>query len=282
MTKKITVGYDGSEPSHAALRWAGQEAVALGASVDVVQCYPDAMTSVAAAFTITALEASASMAKQAAQGAAALLHEDYPDLTISPATVCGSPGYALIDGVGEDEMVVLGGSAHHGALAAILGTTPRAVVRRAPCPVIVVPGESLTSPPRRIVVGVDGSPGNVAAINWAADEADLHRTPLLVLHAWEYPYTYALGYEPTTAHDVMHVDAQRVLDGAVETARERCGAEVTGMLVERGAVGALLQTVQDGDLLVLGSGRPARSGLLGSVPNRVMDEVDVPIVVVPS
>jgi nucleotide-binding universal stress UspA family protein len=80
----------------------------------------------------------------------------------------------------------------------------------------------------------------------------------------------------------MEVDAACVLDRAVERARQRFGALVTGQLVEGGAVAGLLDTARDGDLLVLGSrGHGALlAGLLGSTVNAVLDGASTPVVVV--
>ena len=66
------------------------------------------------------------------------------------------------------------------------------------------------------------------------------------------------------------------------TARERCAASVSGLLVERSPASGLLETVRDGDLLVLGSrGRGAiAAGLLGSTVNSVVEHVAVPVAVV--
>ena len=83
---------------------------------------------------------------------------------------------------------------------------------------------------------------------------------------------------------MTRVDAARVLDGAVELARDMCGGDVNGELIEGSPGSAILASVHDGDLLVLGSrGRGAwRTGLFGSTVNNVLDEVDVPLAVVRS
>src|SRR5438094_899231 len=40
----------------------------------------------------------------------------------------------------------------------------------------------------KIVVGVDGSPGGVAALHWAIEEAKLRQAALHVGHAYETPF----------------------------------------------------------------------------------------------
>jgi nucleotide-binding universal stress UspA family protein len=73
-----------------------------------------------------------------------------------------------------------------------------------------------------------------------------------------------------------------VLDRAVESVREQFESEIDAQLVETDPVSALLATICDGDLLVLGSrGRGAvRAGLFGSTVNGVLDRSAVPVVVV--
>src|SRR5258708_19409361 len=50
----------------------------------------------------------------------------------------------------------------------------------------------------RIVVGVDGSPGSVRALLWAADEARHRHGQLRVVLAWEA--AYLATYSSVTAH----------------------------------------------------------------------------------
>jgi nucleotide-binding universal stress UspA family protein len=132
-----------------------------------------------------------------------------------------------------------------------------------------------------VVVAVDGSEGSARALEWAGAEADLHDVPLLVVHAWEYPYVY-LETSHAEARDLTRVDAACLLDAAVESARERCRVAVTGELVEGSASSAVLGAVRDGDLLTLSSrGHGAlRSGIFGSTVNAVLDHAAVPTVVV--
>ena len=120
-----------------------------------------------------------------------------------------------------------------------------------------------------------------AALQWAADEADLHQVGLSVVHGWWYPYE-ARTNAAEQARDLTRIDAAGVLEDAERLARDRCGADVTGQLVEGNAPSAVLDSLRDGDLLVLGSrGRGAvKSGLFGSTVYNVLDHCAVPVVVV--
>src|SRR5690606_30359732 len=102
-----------------------------------------------------------------------------------------------------------------------------------------------------------------------------------IVHAWDYPYA-APDFEASQARDLMRVGAARVLSIAVAYARERLGTTVTDVLAEGNGSDALLETVRDGDLLVLGSrGRGAvAAGLFGSTVNSVLERAVVPVAVV--
>ena len=113
----------------------------------------------------------------------------HPDLDICTEVCAGSAGEVLAAAAGDDvDLIVLGASSHKGSSAFWLGSTPRTVVHRARCPVVIVRGHAGRARPARVVVGTDGSEQATEAVRWAAAEADLHGVALLVVHAWDYPY----------------------------------------------------------------------------------------------
>ena len=118
-------------------------------------------------------------------------------------------------------------------------------------------------------------------LTWACDEADRHQVELVLVHGWSYPYA-PTNTSSTQARELTEIDADCTLTCATEAARERCGVTVTGVLIEGSAVSALLATVRDGDLLVVGSrGRGGiKSRLFGSTANSILDHAAVPVVVV--
>jgi nucleotide-binding universal stress UspA family protein len=283
MTKQIAVGYDGSQSSAEAVLWAAAEAATRGARLRIVSCYeiPLAGDSIGG---WNATEAYSTLMDGCRVGLVAIrdvVANANPEIDIDLDASAGPTSDALVDGAGPDDLIVVGASGHHGAAAFWLGSTPRHVVRHSPCPVVVVRGATSRGRPDRVVVGIDGSPASERALRWAGDEADRHGVSLLVVHGWLYPYL-AVDTASSQARDLTNVDAACVLERAVESARAEFGADVDGELVEAGSVTALLETVRDGDLLVVGSrGRGAlAANLFGSTVNSVLDQCPVPVAVV--
>ncbi len=285
MTKQIVVGYDGSPESREALEWAAGEASARKCRLEILTCYEIPLTAdIYGASTLVGtgpdlMDSASEVAAEALASVAAT----HPGLDVGTRVGVGSATHELTTlPPGTVDMIVLGASSHRGAAATFfLGSTTRAVVRRASCPVVVVRGPSSSGRLDRVVVGVDDSEQARSALRWAAAEADLHEVTLLVVHSWDYPYRVSEASE-SQARDLTRVDAGRVLDVAVELAREVCGGAVDGELVEGSSAASILAAVRDGDLLVLGSrGRGAlRSSLFGSTVNRVLDEAAVPVAVI--
>jgi nucleotide-binding universal stress UspA family protein len=141
----------------------------------------------------------------------------------------------------------------------------------------------------RIVVGVDGSTGSMAALGWAVDEARLRGTSLHVVMTWEMPQTYGspsiigMGMDPS-------LDAKAVLAEAADNEAARLAHDVvpddvpTVWEVMQGPPGWKLTEASEGaDLLVVGSrGHGGFVGtLLGSVSQHVVTHAVCAVVVIP-
>ncbi len=286
MSKHITVGFDDSAEAHEALRWGAEEAIIRGCPLEVVQCYqlPVASDVHAGWVPTEAYIGIEHAASEQLERARTMIADEYSRLSVTAALEAGPAATLLVEeDTGDQQLIVVGASSHRGASAFWLGSTPRALVRRANCPVVVVRGLTGRVRPDRVVVGVDGSEPSKQALRWAAAEAELHKVELRLVHAWEYPYVVNTTRE-SQVRDLMQVDAALVLDDALDLVRELCGSVVSGDLVEGGAASGLLRAVRDGDLLVLGSrGRGAlRAGVFGSTVNSVLDRAAVPVVVLGS
>ncbi|HET8684464.1 MAG TPA: universal stress protein [Micromonosporaceae bacterium] len=151
------------------------------------------------------------------------------------------------------------------------------------------PVENDTSVPREghVTVGVDGSPGSLAALRWAAYEATLRGCPLRVLYCVTWPaVAAALGVPPVAAprEDLRH-EAEQVLDGAVAQARAAAPTiPVSGVVIDGAPSTVLAEESERSSVVVVGTrGVGGFAGLLlGSVSGRVAMHARCPVVVVPT
>ena len=135
----------------------------------------------------------------------------------------------------------------------------------------------------RIVVGVDGSDGSLAALRWAVEEARLRDAGVEAIHAWHFPYIEGLAAY-ANEHELEQA-ARRVLDDALAALGGLPGEmQVEGALVHGTAASALLACADGADLLVVGSrGHGGFMGLLlGSVSQQCVQHSPCPVVVVPT
>ncbi|MFJ8021371.1 universal stress protein [Streptomyces sp. NPDC096311] len=140
----------------------------------------------------------------------------------------------------------------------------------------------------RVVAGVSGSPGSLAALRRAAAEARRGGAELLVVIAWEPPggdfaHRSALGPLPTAT---LRLDAGRRLLAALDTAFGAAGPGVPYRgLVIRGTPGrALVETAPlADDLLVVGPGRRGRlhRWLFPSVARYCLTHAVCPVLALP-
>ncbi|MER5355323.1 universal stress protein [Kitasatospora sp. NPDC002551] len=142
--------------------------------------------------------------------------------------------------------------------------------------------------PRSVVVGVDGSPESLAALDWAAEEAARREMPLKVVLAWP---TVVTPLSVLGTVDLARRQADVTLRDAELRVKERWPElTVQAVQVPTEPVRALVDEVNgeqepDGataELLVLGSrGFGAVTGfLVGSVSQRVLTKTDCPVVLV--
>ncbi len=137
----------------------------------------------------------------------------------------------------------------------------------------------------KIVVGVDGSSGSIAAVKWARDEAKLRGAALEVVAVWQYPMMTtipAFGALPEVAD--LSAQTEKHLREILEEAgiESTSDVPVTISVTEGTAVAALTSAAADADLLVVGSrGHGGFAGLLlGSVSHQCTMHATCPVVVV--
>jgi nucleotide-binding universal stress UspA family protein len=148
----------------------------------------------------------------------------------------------------------------------------------------------------KIVVGVDGSPGSLAALRFALAEARLHDAVVVALHVWSLPLTempgpflLELAGPPGPSLDEVTAaltrDAEERLDQALqELASEAEGIEIERRVTQGAAAAVLVEASRDAELLVVGTrGRGGFKGLLlGSVSQQCVSHSSCPVVTVPA
>ncbi len=133
---------------------------------------------------------------------------------------------------------------------------------------------------RPIVVGVDGSPEAVAALRWAAQEAQSHGRPVVVITV-NNPLVYAAPFAPTAELEaVVETSSNAALDEALTQVYGRPDPEgVTRQVREGNPAQVLIDASQDASLLVVGA-RGRGTFPLGSVSDRCVRHAVSPVVVV--
>ncbi|MFF5714990.1 MULTISPECIES: universal stress protein [Streptomyces] len=134
---------------------------------------------------------------------------------------------------------------------------------------------------RPVTVGVDGSEGSMAAVDWAADEAALRGDGLRLVYATRW-VEHQLG-----AMKVSHEDRAGAAEGVLAETERRVGSRqpdlaMTADKVEDAPVGVLLAAADEAELLVVGSHGlgSVRGFIVGSVGQEVVAEARRPVVLV--
>jgi nucleotide-binding universal stress UspA family protein len=137
----------------------------------------------------------------------------------------------------------------------------------------------------RIVVGVDGSGGSTAALDWALDEAHRRSASLCVVHALDVRYSRAFERANPVYVASERRAAQQVVDDAIHHARVVAPeVEVRPVLQIGTPAGVLTEQAAAAHLLVVGCrGRGGFSSLLlGSTSLDVATRASCAVVVVRS
>lgn len=290
IASRIIVGVDGSDASIEALRWAAYEATRRNVPMLIVSCYSVPVYGVQEADAFHTREDVAMFEQGAAtivRQATELVAEIDPHVVVEVMTALSQAAVAIAEAAGAGDEIVVGATGHSGFMDGLLGSVATAVVHRSHVPVIVVPAKPVAAAAltmRKIVIGLDGSPASIAALDWAYEQALLAGAELTAVHGWIYPY-------PSERTVLSSARAQMQLDAMeqLRTSLESLGVllsngpiQVHPRLVEKSAVDALLDEANDADLIVIGSrGRGAlRSSLLGSVSHSVAQHANCPVVII--
>jgi nucleotide-binding universal stress UspA family protein len=137
-----------------------------------------------------------------------------------------------------------------------------------------------------VVVGIDGSPGSLVALQWAAEAARLRGARLRVLFAWDdlgaqLAKTMRGGRKPTEA-DEREAALALIAEAVRDALGGEPGVEIVPWAEPGEAAPALIEASKTVDLLVVGSrGRGGFAGLLlGSVSQQCIQHAHCPVAVI--
>jgi nucleotide-binding universal stress UspA family protein len=140
---KIVVGLDGSAQSHAALRWALDEARLRGGEVDVIHAwtYPYLGGWYEArpgpALDAEVLHAIESDAREMIDVALAEVGR-HEGVVVNRVAAEGSPSAVLIAAANDADLLVVGSRGRGGFAELLLGSVSHQCAQHAPCPVVIV------------------------------------------------------------------------------------------------------------------------------------------------
>jgi nucleotide-binding universal stress UspA family protein len=136
---------------------------------------------------------------------------------------------------------------------------------------------------KTIVVGVDGSDGAAAALEFAVGEARMRGCALKAVSAWHVPVG---AYNSGLMHMIDPTEYERLGRGALDEAlhgADANGMEISGVVREGQPAEVLVAESKDAELLVVGSRGLGgfRGLLLGSVGQQCAHHAACPVVIVP-
>ncbi|MGK4585284.1 universal stress protein [Kitasatospora sp. HPMI-4] len=279
MTDPVIVGFDGSERSLRALIWAANDAALRGCPLYIVHVLPS--WEMDFPFHPPGRWQSASRRGAAILSEAeAMARESHPDLEVGCQQLSGSPSEVLCSVSEQAHSVVLGARGEGGLGNLLFGSIGLQVAGHAAGPVVVV--GQLTTGHHRVVVGTDGSPHSVSAMEFAFDEASLRGSKVRVLRAWQMPVPAEAPERQPDPGEVEAEQRREVEEQLADLHKRYPDVEIETELIRGKAAPALIRASDRADLAVVGSrGRGGFHGLaLGSVSHALLHYGTCPIAVV--
>jgi len=271
--RDIVVGYDGSPEADLALRWAARTSSLASSPVKVLMV-DDVY---AAQWVGSGRESEPDLAAHAER----ILEEGGAEGKLERRS--GTIVPELLEAARDASMLVVGSQGHGRVAESLIGSVSQHVARHAPCPVVVV-REQAQSEADRIVVGIDGSGGSAAALEFACRRAELTGEVVVAVHAWKIGPVQMdrWGKLPDTIGPSIE-DNELLLSESVAGVRtEHPDVTLLEEAIPVAPAQALVDASATASLVVTGSrGRGAFSGmLLGSVSHEVLWRAHCPVAII--
>jgi len=279
MIERTIVGVDGSAKSNAALEWAlGRERFRRG-SIVLVRVVDDTIMS--GDYLVT--ERTIDAARDALDSQLEDVRRRHPGLTIGSELVQGDPSAELARFSEATSMLVVGTRKRSGSRLRYAWSVGTRLATKANGPVAIIPEGDLSAS-ADVVVGVDGSVGSTAAVQFASAEAAHTRGVLRAIHAWQEPLAWQDAYAPEGEFLASLEESHReLLEDSLQTVAVRYpDLVIDRQLVHGTPAWSLLDAAKEAGLLVVGN--HGLSGvsrfLLGSVSHTVVLNIVSPTIVV--
>ncbi|WP_410816268.1 universal stress protein [Micromonospora sp. 050-3] len=277
----ILVGVDGSDCSLVAVDLAVREAALRGRPVRIVYCDPwadhPAWTHNDPAGELTG--GLLSDPQQAIRAAIDRVNTD--EVPVTGEVLAGNPTPVLIRESADADLLVLGHRGRGGFPELLLGSVAVTVAAHAACPVLITRGTPTTG--GEVLIGVDGSPGNNAAIGFAFHEATLRSVDLRALHTRTESNNTDHGSMAMDDSGSENLGHDQVLTEALSGWSQKYPQVVVQRQLAAGRAAHALVTASDrAQLVVLGArGRGGLHGRrLGSVSHAVLHHAACPVTIV--
>jgi nucleotide-binding universal stress UspA family protein len=274
MLKRVVVGVDGSQAGSAALGWAGRLAQRVGAEVVVAHAFePDESELPPGRYDELRAEAECRLV---AEWSAPLRS---CDVSYRRLLLTGPPD-RLLDAADhlDADLLVVGPRGHGGFAALHVGSVAHHLAHYARQPLAIVPAPTAALPLDRIVIGVDGSAGSMAAVRWCARLA-------AGLDA-EVAAVCALERHAALAERAVAVCEEKLRDAWTAPLHD-AGVKVHPIVREEThPVAALSAVVRDENAGLVVVGVRGLGGFLamrlGRLPLQLVHQTQLPVVIVPA
>lgn len=195
---------------------------------------------------------------------------------------------AAASDIGAD-LIVIGSHGRGGFERLTIGSVTEKVLRKAACPVLVVPAADAApvrvAPLRRVVCATDFSRSAARAVDCARVFADTAQAPLSLLTVVDWPFGETTGGDPVSQlRRSLHQEAAAQLDVLARRGVDEPPAEIVVREGKPGREILAFATEARAELIVLGvSGRGAVDlAVLGSTAHHVLRGALCPVLTVPA
>ncbi|MGV0111785.1 universal stress protein [Arthrobacter sp. CP30] len=272
-SKPVIVGYDGSDGSQRAVRWAARHASAIGFPLLVAHC------SAWSLFTqnlgpVEGIKDSGlqhEAEKTLAEGVE-LAAQTAPDLEVMQRLLAGIPSEVLSKLSAEASLLVTGTRGLGGFVGLLVGSVSLHLAASASCPIVVVREDQPAQD--SVLVAVDGSPESDRAVLQAAALAETSDQSLHLLHVL-----------PHRRH-VADVAADAERDPIIQQALNLLPTDTNLVVAEEATTatstpGAIIERARTASCVVLGAkGRNTLGARLGSTVHAVLHHTKGNVIVV--